>query len=125
VPLGEPFRWVHLLGFAHVVAGCAFAVAGAFACKFIMLVPFRRGALLCLAVYAAAGEGYTLEIPSASWVATRRLHGEHEHTYFADRGDDCRLRIRCECRSRAARMSGQESSSRAAFVSFSTSTRSL
>lgn len=40
--------------FIHLLGGCAFAVAGAFTCRFILLSSFRRGALLSLLAYAAA-----------------------------------------------------------------------
>jgi hypothetical protein len=40
--------------FIHLLGGCAFAVAGAFTCRFILLTSFRRGVILSLLAYAAA-----------------------------------------------------------------------
>jgi hypothetical protein len=48
----------------HLLAGCAFVVAGALACKFVLLTSFRRGALLSLALYAAIAAAVWLAGPS-------------------------------------------------------------
>ena len=47
--------------FTHLLAGCAFVVAGAYACRFALLISFRRGVLLSLVLYAA--------IATAVWLA--------------------------------------------------------
>jgi hypothetical protein len=47
----------------HLLAGCAFVVAGVFTCEFILLIHFVRGALLSLVVYSATA--------TAVWLAGR------------------------------------------------------
>ena len=47
--------------FMHLLAGCAFAVAGAYACEFVLLISFKRGALFSLLLYAA--------VAAVFWVA--------------------------------------------------------
>jgi len=52
-------RWACV--FMHLLAGCAFAVAGAYACEFVLLTSFKRGAFFSLLLYAA--------VAAAIWLA--------------------------------------------------------
>ena len=49
--------------FMYLLAGGAFVTAGAFVCKFVLLISFRAGALLSLVFYVAAA--------AAAWLAGR------------------------------------------------------